>query len=224
MGAICPCRSTHGERCRFVPVCFSFGHWPRKCCVIRFRTASSWTLGGRGRSTRLHAVRGTASRRGGVACAQAACAGTFRWKRQRPLCTGRIEPAMLVWGPAKNIGLARAIDPSRPAGSPNWYRRLSPAKSLPTTPLVAPEDNIHVFPEWSPLAILLAPTGAHIQVALKAEGKFVSSYSIRGIQMTLTTHQWEKNVERYRVVIQAQEEQIPRSSSTNDSSPATNSS
>ncbi|MGP5258066.1 integrase core domain-containing protein [Glutamicibacter ardleyensis] len=46
-------------------------------------------------------------------------------------------------------------------------------------------------------------------VALKVQGKFVSSYSIRGIQMTLTTRQREKKVERYRAVIQAQEEQIP---------------
>ncbi|MBP2399318.1 hypothetical protein JOF39_002399 [Glutamicibacter protophormiae] len=46
-------------------------------------------------------------------------------------------------------------------------------------------------------------------VALKVEGKFVSSYSIRGIQMTLATRQWEKKAEQYRAVIQAREEQSP---------------
>lgn len=46
-------------------------------------------------------------------------------------------------------------------------------------------------------------------VALKVEGKFVSSYSIRGIQMTLTTRQWEKKAEQYRAVIQAREDQMP---------------
>lgn len=46
-------------------------------------------------------------------------------------------------------------------------------------------------------------------VALKVQGKFVSSYSIRGIQTTLMTRQWEKKVERYRAVIQAQEDQTP---------------
>lgn len=46
-------------------------------------------------------------------------------------------------------------------------------------------------------------------VALKVEGKFVSSYSIKGIQMTLTTRQWEKKAEQYRAVIQGREEQMP---------------
>ena len=46
-------------------------------------------------------------------------------------------------------------------------------------------------------------------VALKVAGKFVSSYSIKGIQLTLATRQWEKKAERYRAVFQAQEEQMP---------------
>lgn len=46
-------------------------------------------------------------------------------------------------------------------------------------------------------------------VALKVEGKFVSSYSIKGIEMTLTTRQWEKKAEQYRAVIQGREEQMP---------------
>ncbi|GAA1408298.1 hypothetical protein AUR04nite_34010 [Glutamicibacter uratoxydans] len=46
-------------------------------------------------------------------------------------------------------------------------------------------------------------------VALKVEGKIVSSYAIRGIQMTLMTRQWEKKAEQYRAIIQAREEQSP---------------
>ncbi|KSU68211.1 IS481 family transposase [Arthrobacter sp. NIO-1057] len=46
-------------------------------------------------------------------------------------------------------------------------------------------------------------------VALKVEGKFVSSYSIRGIQMTLTTRQWEKKAEQYRAIFQARQEETP---------------
>jgi len=46
-------------------------------------------------------------------------------------------------------------------------------------------------------------------VALKVEGKFVSSYSIRGIQMTMATRQWVKKAEQYRALVQAREEQSP---------------
>lgn len=45
-------------------------------------------------------------------------------------------------------------------------------------------------------------------VALKVEGKFLSSYSIRGIEMSLTTRQWEKKTEQYRAVIRRREEQM----------------
>lgn len=46
-------------------------------------------------------------------------------------------------------------------------------------------------------------------VALKVEGKFVSPYPIRGIQMTLATRHWEKKAEQYRAMIQAREDQLP---------------
>ncbi|MGO2082073.1 hypothetical protein [Glutamicibacter arilaitensis] len=46
-------------------------------------------------------------------------------------------------------------------------------------------------------------------VALKVEGKFVSSYSIKGIQLTLATRQWEKKADQYRAVFHAQQEHMP---------------
>lgn len=39
---------------------------------------------------------------------------------------------------------------------------ILPAKRLPAIPLVAPTDNIRVFPRWSPRAILLAPKQSNI--------------------------------------------------------------
>lgn len=46
-------------------------------------------------------------------------------------------------------------------------------------------------------------------VALKVRGKLVSSYSIKGIQVSLATRQWDKKAEQYRAAIQANEELMP---------------
>ncbi|MHA7227261.1 hypothetical protein [Glutamicibacter soli] len=46
-------------------------------------------------------------------------------------------------------------------------------------------------------------------VALKVRGKLASSYTIKGIQVSLATRQWEKKAEQYRAALQANEELMP---------------
>lgn len=46
-------------------------------------------------------------------------------------------------------------------------------------------------------------------IALRVHGKFVASYSIKGIELANPTKQWEQKAEEYRAQFAAREEQMP---------------
>ena len=75
-----------------------------------------------------------------------------RISRARPIVGSARQPAGAT---AVQTGTAHVAVPTTPT-----------AKRLPAMPLVAPTDNIRVFPRWSPRAILLAPNQSNIQWTL----------------------------------------------------------
>lgn len=141
--------------------------------MIQSRTASSWTPGAEPR----------APARPNILCAEHRPAAAA-WQAPRlraqefPVVgsgSGRSTPAGLN-RPSSSEALqcpsdcpGQSVHPGQ-AGSPNWDRHLWLAKWSPTMPLVAPTENSQVFPVWSPLAILLALTGAYIHGRAQAKG------------------------------------------------------